>query len=59
MAEDSVREQGVGNGSVSFGEYAVLLAIIAVTCIGAITAMKSQVVAVFSATGGGERGAAE
>jgi Flp pilus assembly pilin Flp len=52
-------ERGVGNGSVSLGEYAVLLALIAVTCIGAITAMKSQFVAVFSATGEGARGVHE
>ena len=37
--------------AVSMPEYAMVMAIIAVTSIGAITVMRGQFVAVFSATG--------
>lgn len=38
--------------AVSMPEYAMLMGMIAVASIGAITLMRGQVVAVFSATGG-------
>ena len=55
----TVCERVDGSAGVSLGEYAVLLALIAVTCVGTVTAMKNQFVAVFSATGEAAEGVRE
>ena len=44
------KELIVDETGASMAEYAMLLALIAVACIGAVTALRNQIIAVFNAS---------